>query len=73
MSGWRSGARARARQCGDREFKWGAGCPRTPSLLSPSRPHSTSQSRAVSAVIDEINARFGKGSIMYLSAEPIKM
>jgi hypothetical protein len=35
--------------------------------------HSHAQSRAVSAVIDEINARFGKGSIMYLSAQPIKM
>jgi hypothetical protein len=36
-------------------------------------PRKHTQARAVSNVIDEINARFGKGSIMYLSAEPMKM
>jgi hypothetical protein len=51
----------------------GAG-PRLFSNFFQMRQFSTkTQARAVSAVIDEINSRFGKGSIMYLSAEPMKM
>lgn len=31
------------------------------------------QSKAIDAVVKDINARFGKGSIMFLNAEPEKM
>ena len=44
-------------------FKW-------PAHLSFS---FRAQSRAVQNTVDDINSRFGRGTIMYLSAEPIKM
>lgn len=31
------------------------------------------QAKAVEAVVKDINARFGKGSIMFLNSEPEKM
>jgi len=46
---------------------------RVQNWLTPFSPSLLPQSRAVQNTVDDINSRFGRGTIMYLSAEPIKM
>ena len=42
-------------------------------LFSFSKKSHTTQAKAVDSVMKDINARFGKGSIMFLGGEPEKM